>query len=325
MCSFQVLASSPAASTKSVLTDHQHTPFTHFATPNREADSLLSIISAKVLLVISQHVGYQLYSRAPCAAAVRQRRGHQPLCASRSDTKPPESLPSRHTTNFSSHRTDSATGNVTEGFAPFDYPAANKSLETWYRITGTLDSSGAVPLITLHGGPGGGHAATNPFTSMWASRGIPVVQYDQIGCGNSTHLTELASAGAGFWNDGLFVAELESLVANLGLAQYDVLGYSWGGMLAARFASGRPAGLRRLVLMSAPASSALWAESMADLRATLPADVQAALNDTSDTDAYNAALEVFEDNFLCRVSPTPADVTATTNTVIQDPTVYEVM
>lgn len=221
---------------------------------------------------------------------------------------------------------------MTEGFAAFDYPAAGKSLETWYRITGSFEtsSSSAVPLITLHGGPGGGYFATNPFTQLWADHGIPVIQYDQIGCGNSTHLTELADAGASFWNDGLFVAELESLIANLGLEEYDVLGYSWGGMLAARFGSTRPSGLRRLILMSAPASSELWAESMAQLRATLPQDVQDALdegekNGTTDSDAYQAASDEFSANFLCRISPTPADVTATTATVVEDPTVYGIM
>jgi len=215
-----------------------------------------------------------------------------------------------------------------DGFAPFSYPAAKKSLQTWYRVTGDL--SAGVPLITLHGGPGGGYWATNPFTSFEHSHHIPVIQYDQIGSGQSTHLQELASAGPEFWNDELFVAELDNLISYLKLETYDVLGYSWGGMLAARFASNRPIGLRKLVLASTSASSALWEESMTSLIEQLPQETQDILNEGNasgnlDSPEYQAALAEYESQFLCRISPLPADLNATIATVIEDPTVYSVM
>ncbi|KAI0310932.1 Alpha/Beta hydrolase protein, partial [Amylostereum chailletii] len=121
---------------------------------------------------------------------------------------------------------------VQSGKAPFDYPAAGKPLETWYKITGDLTPA-SIPLVILHGGPGVGSAAYNPLADLTVARNIPIIQYDQVGCGNSTRLREKASAGAEFWNDGLFVAELESLLTHLGLnaddRQYDLLGHSWGG------------------------------------------------------------------------------------------------
>lgn len=113
---------------------------------------------------------------------------------------------------------------VLEGEANFYYPAAGKELKTWYKITGDL-TSGVVPLIILHGGPGVGCAAYNPLSDLTVKYSIPIIQYDQVGCGRSTHLREKADAGIEFWNDSLFVNELESLIAHLELPDYDVLGH----------------------------------------------------------------------------------------------------
>lgn len=114
---------------------------------------------------------------------------------------------------------------VYEGEANFDYPTAGKPLKTWYKITGDLKSSTATPLIILHGGPGVGSAAYNPFSDLTVNHGIPIVQYEQVGCGRSTDLRNKADAGIEFWNDTLFVSELENLIEHLGLTQYDVLGH----------------------------------------------------------------------------------------------------
>src|SRR6201999_4148820 len=70
--------------------------------------------------------------------------------------------------------------------------------------------------------------------------GRPVIHYDQLGNGRSTHLPD---RGADFWTPELFLAELDSLLARLGVADgYHVLGQSWGGMLASEHAVRRPAG-----------------------------------------------------------------------------------
>ena len=59
-----------------------------------------------------------------------------------------------------------------------------------------------------------------------------------------------------FWTVQLFLDELSSLLAHLGIADnYDVLGQSWGGMLGAEHAITRPKGLRKLILSNSPASS----------------------------------------------------------------------
>ena len=156
----------------------------------------------------------------------------------------------------------SRTGTV--GFGPY---------ETWFRVTGDLDG-GEIPLVVVHGGPGAAHNYLLQIANL-ASTGRPVIHYDQLGCGRSTHLRD---RGVEFWTVELFLAELTNLVDALGLDRYHVLGQSWGGMLGAEYAVTRPEGLASLVISNSPASMDLWAAEANRLRRDLPDDVRDALD-----------------------------------------------
>jgi pimeloyl-ACP methyl ester carboxylesterase len=57
--------------------------------------------------------------------------------------------------------------------------------------------------------------------------GIPVVLYDQLGCGLSTRYRE-KRLDTDFWTPDLFIAEFENLVDHLGISDnYNILGQSW--------------------------------------------------------------------------------------------------
>ena len=145
--------------------------------------------------------------------------------------------------------------------------------ETWYRVVGDLDS-GPTPVVICHGGPGAAHDYTEPIANL-SRYGRGCVLYDQVGCGNSTHLPD---APADFWTVQLFKDELVDLTRELGIAdRYAVVGQSWGGMLGMEHALDHPAGLRGLVVADSPASIPLWVEEANRLRADLPPDVQETL------------------------------------------------
>jgi L-proline amide hydrolase len=208
-----------------------------------------------------------------------------------------------------------------EGTVPFG------EYETWYRITGEL-RPGVIPLVTLHGGPGCCHDYLLTIADLAASTGRPVVHYDQLGNGRSTHLP---AEGADFWTVELFLAELENLLAALGIEDgYHLLGQSWGGMLGAEHAVRRPAGLRSLVIADSPASMNLWVSEANRLRELLPPEVNATLLEheaagTFDDPAYQEAVRVFYDRHVCRVVPNPPEVAATFAHMEADPTVYMTM
>jgi L-proline amide hydrolase len=198
--------------------------------------------------------------------------------------------------------------------------------QTWYRVTGDL-RSGRAPLVAAHGGPGGTHDYLLTIADI-AKSGRPVIHYDQLGNGKSTHLRE---RGADFWTVDLFLDELENLLERLGIADaYHLLGQSWGGMLAAEHAVRRPKGLRSLIISDSPASMPLWLAAAAELRAQLPPGVQAALTrheeaQTTDTPEYLTAMQVFYDRHVCRIVPPPEELARTFAAIADDQTVYFTM
>src|SRR3954469_9080243 len=126
--------------------------------------------------------------------------------------------------------------------------------KTWYRVTGDL-GCGLAPIVVVHGGPGSTPDYLLPLARL-VEQGHPVVHYDQLGNGGSTHLRD---RGADFWTVDLFLGELDNLLGHLDIAAgYHLLGQSWGGMLAAEHAVRRPTGLRSLVIANSPPSMELW-------------------------------------------------------------------
>jgi L-proline amide hydrolase len=231
--------------------------------------------------------------------------------------KPGRAEPGRGAANVTDNVTDSAT---IEGFAKFG------EWRTWYRITGALDQP-KPPLVVLHGGPGLTHEYVDSF-KLLGKDGRAVIHYDQIGNGRSSHLRD---RGPEFWTVTLFLAELDNLLGDLGIAgSYHLLGQSWGGMLAAEHAVRRPPGLRALVLADSPASMALWVAEANRLRANLPAEAQATLlkheaEGTTNSHEYQAAAKLFYDRHVCRVVPNPPDVESIAIALADDPTVYHTM
>ncbi|MEU5421972.1 proline iminopeptidase-family hydrolase [Streptomyces sp. NPDC001407] len=198
--------------------------------------------------------------------------------------------------------------------------------QTWYRITGDLDTDRPA-LVVVHGGPGSTHDYLLSLTAL-AEAGWPVVHYDQLGNGGSTHLPD---RGADFWTPGLFLGELDNLLGRLGVAgNYVLFGQSWGGLLSAKHAAARPAGLRGLVIANSPASYPLWLDEMDVLRAALPPGVDDTLRrheaaGTTDTDEYFTAMRVFYDRHVCRTLPWPRDFLSSFMEIYNDPTVYYTM
>ncbi|MEH6375702.1 proline iminopeptidase-family hydrolase [Streptomyces sp. KLMMK] len=197
---------------------------------------------------------------------------------------------------------------------------------TWYRITGEL-RAGLPAVVAVHGGPGSTHDYLLGLTAL-AGAGWPVVHYDQLGNGGSTHLPD---RGADFWTPELFLAELDNLLERLGIADdYVLFGQSWGGLLSARHASARPSGLRGLVIANAPASYPLWLGEMEVLRSQLPPGVDETLRHheaagTTDSDEYFTAMRVFYDRHVCRTLPWPRDFLSSFMEIYNDPTVYYTM
>ena len=217
-----------------------------------------------------------------------------------------------------------------EGEVQFNVPGLSKPCRTWYKVMGDLKSK-IIPLVTLHGGPGACHEYLLPLQDLVMNFDIPIVLYDQIGNGRSTHLPE-KDGDESFWTEELFRAELDNLIDHLDLRErtFDLYGQSWGGMLAAKYAALHPPGLRKLVLADAAASVELLLVGENALRAQLPTDVREILErcekeGTIESEEYINACVVFYKRHLCRVDPWPKEVEIALGHLKDDPTVYRTM
>lgn len=132
---------------------------------------------------------------------------------------------------------------------------------------GTLDVSGveliywlegsnadARPLLVLHGGPGlGSRYLRAPLTATLGDHRV-LVFYDQRGSGYS----EGADAPDELTIDR-FVADVDAVRAAAGVASIDILGHSFGGLLALHYALAHPDRVGHLVLVDPdPPSRPLW-------------------------------------------------------------------
>lgn len=184
--------------------------------------------------------------------------------------------------------------------------------ETAYEVFGEL-TSGKTPLVIAHGGPGFTSHSMKVVARYVAASGRPAIVYDQIGCGNSTHLQNKPQD---FWTINLFIEEFSLLVEHLGISEnFALLGHSWGGLLAAEIAIIEPSGLKALILSSALADTDMWEVEARRLALEMPEEFSEPLirNEdagTIDTDEYVVAITEFYRRHLCRIPAPPEILTA---------------
>jgi len=157
--------------------------------------------------------------------------------------------------------------------------------------TGTITADGATlfyktmgegdPVVVLHGGPGFDHRQFLPF--IWGlARDHQVILYDQRGTGLSG--CEVDSANI---NIDTFVADVDAVRRHFGIERMNLLGHSWGGILAMHYALRHQDNLRSLILCSTTASAAAFGEMRANYELRWTAEDQAALQEIGDSEAFN--------------------------------------
>ena len=145
-----------------------------------------------------------------------------------------------------------------------------------------------MPLLCLHGGPGGTHLPLTALAPL-ADQGRRVVFFDQLGSGESSRPDDPS-----LWTVETFVEQVQSVRDALALERFHLFGSSWGGMLALEYAFTQPDGLASLVLNSTPTSAPRWAVETLKLHAELP----------SGLDEKQAEAE-FKRRHICRLDPEP--------------------
>src|SRR5579859_6541944 len=134
----------------------------------------------------------------------------------------------------------------------------------WYRA---VNLGSGIPLLTLHGGPGSPHDYLEPLEEL--ADDLPVVFYDQLGCGKSERPSDST-----LWQRGRFVEELDQIRRALNLEQVHLFGHSWGTMLAVDYVLTKPDGIKSLTLASPALSITHWLHDVRKYRMSLPLGIQ---------------------------------------------------
>lgn len=149
----------------------------------------------------------------------------------------------------------------------------------FYRMIGQGE-----PFVLLHGGPGMWHDELFPFFDDLSSD-HQVVFYDQRGNGKSL----MAEITADNFTVDWLVSDLEELRKAWGFDRINIIGHSWGGLLAMYYATEHSHRVERLILVdAAPANTDLLIRSYRALRDRFTETEWNYLQEMCESDAYLA-------------------------------------
>ena len=140
------------------------------------------------------------------------------------------------------------------------------------------------PLVIIHGGPGLDHSYLLPQMEALANN-FKLIFYDQRGSGRSIATPDSASMTM-----DMFVSDLEAIRSHFNLHELNLLGHSWGALLATNYAFTYPDKVNSLILTSSPgvSSESMVAFNQEIAKRTIP-DVQEALQQLMGMEAFTAA------------------------------------
>jgi proline iminopeptidase len=154
------------------------------------------------------------------------------------------------------------------GAAPDTYPVQEGFVDANGLFLYYMALGRGTPLVVLHGGPGDSHEYLLPYLLPLA-RHHRVVFIDERGSGKSGRLED----PRGYTVEAM-VEDVEAVRSALGLGRIDLLGHSYGGVLAQAYALAHQDHLAHLVLCSTFHSTRELNRAFARMKRRMPADLR---------------------------------------------------
>lgn len=115
----------------------------------------------------------------------------------------------------------------------------------YYEVSGDGE-----PVVVLHGGPGLSHKYLYPQIDSLLSNDNQLIFYDQRASGWSGGIEDTLSL-----NIDVFVEDLEQIRLKLGIEKLNLMGHSFGGLLAMYYGIKYPDNLKSIILVDSDAAS----------------------------------------------------------------------
>jgi proline iminopeptidase len=149
----------------------------------------------------------------------------------------------------------------------------------------------ATPVIVANGGPGLSHVYMLQ-NDVWTrlSHNRQIVFYDQRGTGKSKHVKADAA-----WGMDAQVADMEAVRTKFGFEKFDLVGDSYGGLLAMAYAAAHPEHIEKLILSDSAAPA--WKDIVRVLPDVFP-DVLEQIATREKNPTANAPDQRIRDHFL---------------------------
>lgn len=122
-----------------------------------------------------------------------------------------------------------------------EYNIEFNGVNHWIKVEGKENNT--IPLLIIHGGPGGNLYTFERTVGPQLAKSRTVVYYEQRGCGRSS---KPVLENAYTIND--LIVDFEKLVEWLGVQKVDLLGYSFGGELALEITLSNSSIINKVVL-----------------------------------------------------------------------------
>jgi proline iminopeptidase len=145
------------------------------------------------------------------------------------------------------------------------------------------------PLVVVHGGPGASHDYFLPWLLPLA-RHNRIIFIDERGCGKSEKIED----PAGYTVENM-VEDLEAVRSGLGLGKINLLGHSYGGVLAQAYALAHQDHLRHLVLCSTFSSTSAMNQVFVHMKEKMPKELRQRLDKMEKQGLYGQG-KTFEQN-----------------------------
>jgi len=181
------------------------------------------------------------------------------------------------------------------------------TLTNGYKLWTKRSENGSVPVLLIHGGPGGSSSMLQPIEEKLQDLGYQTIVYNQLGSIHSDNPDE-----PGLWTIEDFTSHLEQVCDALGLTKFYIFGYSWGVVLALEYVLRHPKRLYGLILSNFTASAESFEKHMQILRPKLSIDSRRTLdqlekiNDFTNPAWVKIITEEFMPKHFCILKPMPA-------------------